>query len=97
MVTATVFATWFGAETVLGIPATFLQEGLHGVIADPFGASMCLILVGPFFAAPLYLVAPGLAASAGGTMGYLDRIRRLDLPVDPAGKQVTADGRRSGL
>ena len=54
IVTATVFATWFGAETVLGIPAAFLQEGLHGVVADPFGASLCLILVGLFFAAPLY-------------------------------------------
>ncbi len=54
MVTATVFATWFGSETVLGIPATFLQEGLSGVVADPFGASTCLILVGLFFAAPLY-------------------------------------------
>ncbi|WP_374267098.1 sodium:solute symporter family protein [Zoogloea sp.] len=54
MVTATVFATWFGSETVLGVPATFLNEGLHGVVADPFGSSMCLILVGLFFAAPLY-------------------------------------------
>ncbi len=54
MVTATVFATWFGSETVLGIPATFLEEGLHGVVADPFGSSMCLVLVGLFFAAPLY-------------------------------------------
>lgn len=54
MVTATVFATWFGAEAVLGIPATFLREGLHGVVADPFGSSLCLILVGLFFAAPLY-------------------------------------------
>ncbi len=54
MVTATVFATWFGAEAVLGIPATFLKEGLRGVVADPFGAAMCLILVGLFFAAPLY-------------------------------------------
>jgi SSS family transporter len=54
MVIATVFATWFGSETVLGIPATFLQEGLHGVVADPFGSSLCLILVGIFFAAPLY-------------------------------------------
>jgi solute:Na+ symporter, SSS family len=54
MVTATVFATWFGSETVLGIPATFLKENLHGVVADPFGASLCLILVGLFFAAPLY-------------------------------------------
>ena len=54
VVTATVFATWFGAETVLGIPATFLKEGLGGVVADPFGSSMCLILVGLFFARPLY-------------------------------------------
>lgn len=54
MVTATVFATWFGAEAVLGIPATFLNDGLKGIVADPFGAAMCLILVGVFFAAPLY-------------------------------------------
>ena len=54
MVTATVFATWFGSETVLGIPATFLKDGLKGVVADPFGSSLCLILVGLFFAAPLY-------------------------------------------
>ena len=54
IVTATVFATWFGSETVLGIPATFLREGIGGVIADPFGSSMCLILVGLFFARPLY-------------------------------------------
>jgi Na+/proline symporter len=51
---ATVFATWFGSETVLGIPAKFLNEGFRGVVADPFGSSMCLILVGLFFARPLY-------------------------------------------
>lgn len=54
IVTATVFATWFGAETVLGIPATFVGEGLRGVVADPFGASLCLILAGLFFASRLY-------------------------------------------
>ena len=54
IVTATVFATWFGAETVLGISATFVKEGLHGVVADPFGASLCLILAGLFFANKLY-------------------------------------------
>jgi len=54
MVTATVFATWFGSETVLGIPATFLKDGMKGVVADPFGSSLCLILVGLFFAVPLY-------------------------------------------
>src|SRR6187200_3576366 len=53
-IVATVFATWFGSETVLGIPAKFLNEGLKGVVADPFGSSMCLVLVGLFFARPLY-------------------------------------------
>ncbi|MDB5796451.1 MAG: sodium:solute symporter [Paucimonas sp.] len=54
VVTATVFATWFGSETVLGISSTFVKEGLSGVVSDPFGSSMCLILVGLFFARPLY-------------------------------------------
>ena len=54
IVTATVFATWFGAETVFGISATFVKEGLHGVVADPFGSSLCLILAGLFFARRLY-------------------------------------------
>jgi len=54
VVVAMVFATWFGAETVLGIPATFLEENLGGTIADPFGASLALILFGLFFARPLY-------------------------------------------
>lgn len=54
IVTATVFATWFGAETVLGISATFVKEGMGGVVADPFGAALCLILAGLFFANKLY-------------------------------------------
>ncbi|MCD6705645.1 MAG: sodium:solute symporter family protein [Thiobacillus sp.] len=54
VVIAMVFATWFGAETVLGIPATFLDENLGGTISDPFGASLALILFGLFFARPLY-------------------------------------------
>ena len=53
-IVATVFATWFGSETVLGIPAKFLNDGLKGVVADPFGSSMCLIFVGLFCARPLY-------------------------------------------
>jgi Na+/proline symporter len=54
VVVAMVFATWFGAETVLGIPAIFLDENLGGTISDPFGASLALILFGLFFARPLY-------------------------------------------
>jgi SSS family solute:Na+ symporter len=54
MIVTTTFATWFGSETVLGIPAKFVQGGLNGVVEDPFGAGTCLILVGLFFAAKLY-------------------------------------------
>jgi SSS family transporter len=54
MVVTTTFATWFGAETVMGIPARFVQGGLNSIVEDPFGAGTCLILVGVFFAAKLY-------------------------------------------
>ena len=54
MVITTTFATWFGAETVMGIPAKFVQGGLNAIVEDPFGAGMCLILVGLFFATKLY-------------------------------------------
>ncbi|KQP17959.1 sodium:solute symporter family protein [Pseudorhodoferax sp. Leaf267] len=54
MIVTTTFATWFGSETVMGIPAKFVEGGLNGVVEDPFGAGSCLILVGLFFAAKLY-------------------------------------------
>ncbi len=54
MIITTTFATWFGSETVLGIPAKFVGGGLNSVVEDPFGAGTCLILVGLFFAGKLY-------------------------------------------
>ncbi|MBI2746151.1 MAG: sodium:solute symporter family protein [Burkholderiales bacterium] len=54
MIVTTTFATWFGSEVVLGIPAKFVGGGLGSVVEDPFGAGTCLILVGIFFAAKLY-------------------------------------------
>ena len=54
VVIAMVFATWFGAETVLGIPATFMEDNLGGLISDPFGTTLCLILFGLLLARPLY-------------------------------------------
>jgi SSS family transporter len=54
MTTATVFATWFGAETVLSVSATFSRDGLGGIVADPFGSSFCLVFVALFFARAFY-------------------------------------------
>ncbi|AEE50483.1 sodium:solute symporter family protein [Haliscomenobacter hydrossis] len=51
---AGLFATWFGSETVMGAPSSFIEGGLLGVMEDPFGAAMCLILVGLIYARPLY-------------------------------------------
>ena len=51
---AALFATWFGSETVFGASAQFLEGGLYAVIEDPFGAALCLVLFGMFFARKLY-------------------------------------------
>jgi SSS family solute:Na+ symporter len=48
------FATWFGSETVFGASSEFLKGGLYSVIEDPFGAALCLLLFGMFFARRLY-------------------------------------------
>ena len=48
------FATWFGAETILGASSRFAELGLKGIIEDPLGASLCLVLVGLFFVKYLY-------------------------------------------
>lgn len=54
IVAAGLFATWFGSETVMGASTAFLNEGLIGIIEDPFGAALCLIFIGIFMAKPLY-------------------------------------------
>jgi SSS family solute:Na+ symporter len=51
---ATVFATWFGAETVLAVSATFAKDGLNGIPGDPFGASVCLVIAALLFARLFY-------------------------------------------
>jgi SSS family transporter len=54
VIIATTFATWFGSETVLGIPSKFVEGGFRSTVEDPFGAGLCLVLVGMFFARKLY-------------------------------------------
>jgi len=48
------FATWFGSETIFGASSVYLEEGLLGVIEDPFGGALCLVLFGMFFLRPMY-------------------------------------------
>ncbi|MBA3720771.1 MAG: sodium:solute symporter family protein [Parachlamydiaceae bacterium] len=48
----TIVATWFGAGSSMGVSGTVYSEGFYGVIADPFGCSLALLIAGLFFAAP---------------------------------------------
>lgn len=49
MVGASVMATWFAAETLMGASSTAYQYGFQGVVFDPFGAAACLFLSGFLF------------------------------------------------
>lgn len=46
------FATWFGAETVLGSSAAIAGEGLSGARAEPFGYAICLTAMAFLIAVP---------------------------------------------
>jgi SSS family solute:Na+ symporter len=54
MAWATLFATWFGAGTLLASADEIRQKGLQAVALEPLGAGLCLILAGLFFARPLW-------------------------------------------
>jgi len=51
---ATILATWFGACTMLSAADEVAREGLHRAALDPWGAGVCLLLAGLFFARPLW-------------------------------------------
>ena len=49
-----VFATWFGAESCVSASAKVYEHGLAGAAVDPFAYGACLLVMGAFFAAPLW-------------------------------------------
>jgi SSS family solute:Na+ symporter len=49
LATGTLTATWFGTGTVLGAAGAAYKGGFLAVIADPFGAALCLFLAGMFY------------------------------------------------
>lgn len=54
IITATAFATWFWAETVIWTSWAVIEEWFLWIIEDPFGVALCLILIWVFFAKKLY-------------------------------------------
>ncbi len=49
-----IYATWFGAETIVGAAGSIYSDGLSGGSADPFGYGLCLIVLGAVIAVPLW-------------------------------------------
>lgn len=48
MAAPSIMATWFAAETLMGSSNEAYQYGFQGVVFDPFGATMCLVIAGIF-------------------------------------------------
>ncbi len=49
----TILATWFGTGVAMGGASMAYTDGFRGVIMDPIGAGLCIILFGLFFAKKL--------------------------------------------
>lgn len=97
MVGASVMATWFAAETLMGASSTAFQYGFQGVIFDPFGASACLFLSGFLFTRVMrrarYLtVVDFFERRFGKTMTVLASILQLMTYFVWTGAQMVAAG-----
>jgi Na+/proline symporter len=51
---ASIFATWFGAEVVIGAASRVYSNGLSGAQAEPFAYALGVVSMGLFFAARLW-------------------------------------------
>lgn len=51
---ACLFATWFGSEVIMGSPSEYAKNGFLGIIEEPLGAVLALLLIGLFFTKRLY-------------------------------------------
>lgn len=94
---ASIMATWFAAETLMGASSTAYQYGLQGVVFDPFGAAFCLFLSGFFFVrlmrrARYLTVIDFFDRRFGKTMGFLGSIAQLLTYFAWTGAQIVAGG-----
>jgi SSS family transporter len=97
LATGTLFATWFGSGTAMGGAGNAYLYGNQGVIFDPWGAALCLVLVGFFFARWLrrgrYLTLVDLFESRyGRTMGVCCLLTTAAMQCSWLGAQLVGFG-----
>ena len=76
--TSTLMATWMGAGIAMGAAGAAYEEGFLGVIADPFGGGLCMILVGAFCARMMR------------RMGLMTIATFFDIKYGPTARMLTA-------
>ena len=74
--TTTLAATWFGGGICIGAASAAYKGGFLAVIADPFGAALCLLLAGLFYVRllrrmGLMTIASFFTSRFGPHAGYL--------------------------
>ncbi len=97
LVALSLFATWFGAETIMGSTAMVAEEGLAGARADPFGYALTLLLMGFVLAYRMrargYLTLGDLLAERfGRRIEWLGSLILIPSVVTWAGAQLLAFG-----
>lgn len=93
----TIVATWFGAGSCMGVSGTVYSQGFYGVIADPFGCALALIIAGLFFAIPfrrlgLLTVSDILYKSYGSTFERVATILTIPFYIGTLASNMLAMG-----
>jgi len=94
---ASIMATWFAAEALMGATAKAYRTGLQGVVFDPFGAVLCLVISGVFFIrlmrrARYLTVVDFFERRYGRTMGLLGSLAQLAAYFGWTSAQFVAGG-----
>ena len=96
--TATLAATWFGGGICIGAASAAYKGGLLAVIADPFGAALCLFLAGLFYVRlmrrmGLMTIASFFTSRFGAKAGLLASLCTIPAYVGWVGSLLVAFGR----
>jgi Na+/proline symporter len=95
--TFALLAAWYGAATVMGAAGAAYERGLLGVIADPFGSSLTLLLAGLFYVRLLRRAGYQTSvdfyeARYGRSAGVLAALTMVVVYIGWCGSQVVALG-----
>jgi SSS family transporter len=96
--TATLAATWFGGGICIGAASAAYKGGLLAVVADPFGAALCLFLAGLFYVRlmrrmGLMTIASFFTSRFGPRAGLLASLCTIPAYVGWVGSLLVAFGR----